>query len=461
MNDTIKLKEFEVKEGMDLPEILRCTRTHGHDRKENLTKAGHKVGAGWSGSNPATPVIVTPKFPHLNPVTMLQSAWPEVSAFMTRPNRTDKKLFDFHATADMIPVRQATAPPFLLFFVALYLKQLHPLLPRMRKRDYRYSQANLTQRVRGRIVFHKHVKHNLTQGRQDRVFCEYPELVEDNPLNQILKAALHRCQQLIQDFPGDTKTTQELANQISSSLRQLANVKALNRPQAQHIVLARRSASGVFLTFREALEIALNILRITGETGPTGDNEKEVQVPPFAIDMELLFELYVRHLVKQALPLWKEIHRDREQVYFADSLPPENSDVFPWRQPDLVMESPDAIDRLVVEVKYELFKDQDWLTTFQSKRESAEDTEGHSPRRGFFQVVAYMQLYDCTRGCIICPSTGASNSTVGTLGVRAGTRFGVLALKKNDTDDTDVSNFINKLCPPSSTTPAPARTAPR
>ena len=422
----IEIFELQEEIGVDLPLLLRCKRIHEHrDTKkltENPRKAGHKVGAAWCEGQTGTSVVVKPKFDHLKPVDMLLEAWSEVQVFEAADTKNCVFKLDLEK-GHPIPLKKSEAEPFLLFFVARYLQEIHPLLPRMRKRDYHSQQENLRERVRGRLLVPQHIHHNLAQGRHDRAFCEFGVFDEHNPLNQILKGALLRSREILSALPKESR--RPLNHQLSTSLRQLESIRPETGPDPVQILRARRSAHGVFAPFRPALDLALYILGIKQNSvslDKANDSGNGFAVPPFAIDMERLFELYVRALVLKSLPTGWTHAVDPGDKKPIDVIPRKVFDPkyrIPCRQPDLLLSN--GTNRFVVEVKYRgSDRYGNWYSQF-SSAEEPDNSGGNNIyredlRHDFFQTVAYMLLFSAPNAAIVFPSSTDSKTVSGALG---------------------------------------------
>jgi len=418
--------EFEpLPQGIDLPKLLRCKREHGDDVERNLGKAGHRVGAAWC-ANPHgdRAVVVAPKFDHLQPVDLLQVAELEVWRHESRNPKDPVFALDTSARPVVLPAKEAK--PFLLFFVARYLQLIHPLLPRMRKREYRYCGENLGQKVRGRVLVGKHLRLNLAQGRSDRVFCEFPVYEEDNELNQLLKAGLECSRDILALIPDNPVA--DLPSKVVTSLRHLEPIRALHKPSPPQVNRARRSACGFFASYRPALELALVLLKMRGKAADLPNKSTKVtaklETPAFAIDMEKLFELYVRALVlKAAKPHGWGVALDSGGAQI-DAMPRQIYDGIPrlrGRQPDLLLAENNVIgpSRCVVEVKYRGNESQgSWLKQFMvdEQRTFLDDGDREQPRHGFFQTVAYMHLFGANRAMIVYPCPKKSEVWAGLLG---------------------------------------------
>lgn len=420
MSELLALEEWAKRDGLIIPELLGCPKCPWL----KVNQAGYKVGAAWSDGSHA--VVVRPKFAHLQPAAMLQVAWLEALSYSVRA-RQDEPLFAIHPNEPLIGLPQADAEALSLFLVSRYLIEVQRLLPRFRKREYRMEQHNLVGRIKGKLVFSAHLRTNLARGRQDRALCQYPVFDENNPLNRILKGALEKCRHFLGRIER-VNGVPDLQRKAGTCLHVLQQVKALHNPDVETARQARLGLRGLYAPFRSALDLALYILRCEGDLfslTPAQESAapKLARVPPFMIDMNRLFELYVRALaLKVVRPQGWDVALDKA----GDPIDAIKREVYrgqygiPRRQPDLLLADNNGSgpNRRVVEVKYWGRGNRDWLTQFKDEENQSvrDDSDVEKPRHGFFQTVAYLHLFGASRAMIVFPCAGDSFGETGQLG---------------------------------------------
>jgi len=82
---------------------------------------------------------------------------------------------------------KASRMPILEIFISVFLKEMEVLLKRGIKHHYSSTQEN-QKYLKGRLLFSENVKQNLV--RRERFFVNYDEFKADIPQNRILKSAL-------------------------------------------------------------------------------------------------------------------------------------------------------------------------------------------------------------------------------------------------------------------------------
>lgn len=83
-----------------------------------------------------------------------------------------------------------------------YLSLLTQLTKGGLRKGYVIREENLQSKVCGRILFQNHLKQNVFNKREDRVFCRYQEYTTDIPENRLLKKALELAKSSLLDIPS-------------------------------------------------------------------------------------------------------------------------------------------------------------------------------------------------------------------------------------------------------------------
>ena len=179
-----------------------------------------------------------------------------------------------------------------LFVVTVYLHALAQLCRRHLRADFRTVQTNLTGKVKGRILIPSHLLSNVVRGRADRFYCRYMVHQLDNHENQILRAALEqslRCLRTeMQSIP--LGNVWSWSGEAMASLGQVT-LRRINPVEHNHV-----NTGGLKKSYRRPLKLAQIVLRLLG-SDPHGELKTSV-TPPFALDMNELFERYCEALLR-------------------------------------------------------------------------------------------------------------------------------------------------------------------
>lgn len=237
-------------------------------------------------------LIVEPRFENLSPMKML-----EALSYDEEFDLYESKLSSFyHFFVDEKPIKlnrpidfEVSTMNALLFLNILKNIVKKPLYGRMVR-----IEANMVSKVKGKIVMHKQIKHNLLHARPDRMYCAYQQFTYDVPENQYLKAMLLKVKRYVEELEKPLPVMTELVRVCWNGMSHISLPdKKIERTQLPKL-------RGLYSYYNEALDIAKMIddeisIGFNGEVHETG------YVVPFAINMQNLFELYTRYRLRKTL----------------------------------------------------------------------------------------------------------------------------------------------------------------
>ena len=260
---------------------------------------------------------VSPRFPSLNPVHMLQvlSNDEEFPQYLAAMQHTNEPLFHFFKDKP-IKLQDTILYETNLITVILFLNSLKnlcmkPLYGRMVR-----IEENMVSKVKGKIVIHKHIKQNVLKARAERIYCSYQQYQTDIPENQYLKLALLKVKKFIE---RNNILMPELNAIVSYCTKALQHVSTPNRKLNRKALTKIR---GLYAYYNNVLDYAEMIdqefsMDFNGSIKQTGF------ISPYAINMQMLFELYVRYRLKEYLkdgPLKMNPFSDSKSVLHNNSL---------------------------------------------------------------------------------------------------------------------------------------------
>lgn len=169
--------------------------------------------------------------------------------------------------------------------IAIYLKTLKNLCKKYLRHSSQRVEENLVGKVRGRPILKKQLLQNTIKGRLDRVICQYQIFSVDNLYNQILKAAFHQSMKCLKHYRIQKDPLWNWASYISSALSgvTLRRIKPLDFHGIQY--------GGFLKPYQKSHYYARLILQSLGYD-PLAERVVPAGFPPFAIDMNELFERY-------------------------------------------------------------------------------------------------------------------------------------------------------------------------
>lgn len=188
-----------------------------------------------------------------------------------------------------------------IFLITEYLTLLQKIVKKGLKKSYYMLEDNLSNKVKGKILAAKNIRKNLTRGNITDNYCSYQVYDVDSYENQILKKALSFCiKQLdIYQYALDVSCLKEKARQISPHFNKVSDDVSV-----KHIKTFK--ANPIYKEYKEAIEFAQLILK-RYSYNITLAGKKEIETPPFWIDMSKLFELYIFHHLRKVFTQKNEI----------------------------------------------------------------------------------------------------------------------------------------------------------
>ena len=247
--------------------------------------ASYYIGASWLVKNELA-VIFTPKMENIDFVTMFLSAL-EVDT---------KNESDYFAQCYGIQFDEPTietdeqlnqlTPLLVLHFISL----LERLVKRGLKKDYFIREENLKKKVKGRLLFTKHLQKNVFQQRSDRMYCQFQEYTDDIPENRLLKKALLFADRIINNY--ESLKAQSSYSEIQSRLSKLKNRLGSISDEIEPYQVQKLSTNKLFKEYKEAIRVAKMLLRRYDYSISEASQEQHT-TPPFWIDMSRLYEMWV------------------------------------------------------------------------------------------------------------------------------------------------------------------------
>lgn len=257
--------------------------------KSKELKADYYIGASWYKENEFA-FIVKPKV-DVDYINLFITAL-EMNSDNEANYFSDYYFIDFEKPSIKVNTFDNVITPLLILH---YLSLLSHLVLRGLKKGYITQEENLRSKIRGKILFQKHLAKNIFAKREERTYCRYQEFTEDIPENRLLKKAFVFSCQFINQFGSFKKHLNELRPKLATIKTAFENVSEdVSISQVNKI-----NAGKIFRHYFSALKVAKLILRHFDYSIDNANGQiKSVQ--PFAIDMPRLYEMYVLSLLRRA-----------------------------------------------------------------------------------------------------------------------------------------------------------------
>ncbi|WP_051935852.1 hypothetical protein [Salegentibacter sp. Hel_I_6] len=179
--------------------------------------------------------------------------------------------------------------PFLLLE---FLGLLRQIVKKGLRKSYFRVEKNLYSRVKGKILVGKTIKHNAYKNKMLHTYCSFQEFGVDNLENKLLKKALQFAKFYLSSYNQliDTKGLLDLYNFINPAFEKVSTEVDIRK-------IKDYKSNRFFKEYDEALRLAKMIFERFGYN-ISSIAKKEIETPPFWIDMSRLFEIYVLALLK-------------------------------------------------------------------------------------------------------------------------------------------------------------------
>ncbi len=236
-----------------------------------------------------TDLVITPKFENIDFLKMYDQCIKsgiEIDSF--------SRIYNIDLTSPKIKTDAFSSNVLSPLIVVHYLSVLRNIFPKGLKKGYIRKEENI-HKIKGKLKILPNDRKNIQVKRLDKFYCNYQEYSENTLENRLLKKALLFSKQVLSRLEGHTTYT-ELSKQINQSLSYFTNVD----DDIQIWAVKNIKTNKLYKDYSEAIRLAKLILQHYDFNITNIENESEKQsVPPFWIDMSLLYEHYVLGILKE------------------------------------------------------------------------------------------------------------------------------------------------------------------
>ncbi|MBO7480729.1 MAG: hypothetical protein J6T63_01320 [Bacteroidales bacterium] len=265
------------------PDYMAPPQYLGIDQDYN---ASYYIGACWLIKNEFA-VSVIPKIENIDFVTMFMSAL-EINTAKESDyfGKCYGIMFDEPQIETTEQLNQLT-PLLILHYISL----LDKLVKHGLKKNYIILEDNLKSKVKGRIMFTRHLQKNIFQQRYDRTYCQFQEHTEDIPENRLLKKALIFAENAINAYPS-IKTKLGQSKELSNSFNRLKSAFYNVSDEIEIRQVQKITGNKIFREYKDAIKVAKMILQ-RFDYSLSNSTQEQHTTPPFWIDMARLYEMWV------------------------------------------------------------------------------------------------------------------------------------------------------------------------
>ena len=260
------------------------------NRSHTVLQAKYFVGLKWIKEGESA-VYVDPKIPELDFMSMFMHCFNnDCRDISTKLGKIYN--IDFDQKPIKIETNSIELTPVLIVH---FLKLTQCIVQRELKCNYIQREENFSGKIKGKILLNQTIKRNYSSGRTDRTMCRYQDYSIDCFENRILKKTLLFVRKFIEINPAISHC-KELKKMCTYCLGAMASVG--DEVSLQQI--KQFKVNPLYKGYVEALRVAKFILKRFSYNIELVNENVDRTLPPFWIDMSLLFELYVYSQLKDA-----------------------------------------------------------------------------------------------------------------------------------------------------------------
>lgn len=185
-----------------------------------------------------------------------------------------------------------------ILYALSFINLCYSLCKKGIKKKMLHKEENLTSKIRGRIDVQKNIRKNTYNGRNDRFYCKYIDFTTDTIENRILKATLMRCKKIIEQ---KFEMNAEIVGRLYYCMNALRSVKLVT---IRNKDFNNVSVTGLYAYYKPLIKQAKCILgqKYLSYIAEDGRNiVRSVYTIPYMINMEKVFEFYVRTVLRDLL----------------------------------------------------------------------------------------------------------------------------------------------------------------
>ena len=252
---------------------------------------GYNIGATWLKENEISAVVM-PKMGNIDYLEMFSAAL-EINSKDESDYFSNYFGIEFGKPEIQVDENFNIITPLILIH---YISLLKTVTKRGLKKGYIYREENLQSKVKGHLLFQRHLQKNVTTKREDRAFCAFQDYTADIPENRLLKKALVFADRAINTI-GSLRNHRIYAS-LKLSINQLFSLFSTVSDEIEIHEIKTLKMNKLFAGYKEAVELARLILRRFDYSLQNAETEEKATLP-FWIDMPRLYEMYVYKWLKE------------------------------------------------------------------------------------------------------------------------------------------------------------------
>lgn len=260
------------------------------NRSHSVLQAKYFIGLKWIKEDESA-IYVEPKIPELDFMSMFMHCFShecqDISSKLGRIYGIDFDKKPIKVESDCIELT-----PILIIH---FLKLTQRIVQRGLKYNYIQQEENFSTKIKGKVLLSQTIKRNYSCGRMDRTVCRFQNYSTDCFENRVLKKTLLFVVKFIETNPS-IRYHKDLKRMSTYCLGAMTSVGS-EIPLQQ---VKQFKINPLYKEYAEALRVAKLILKRFSYNIELVKKDAGRILPPFWINMSLLFELYVYGHLKKA-----------------------------------------------------------------------------------------------------------------------------------------------------------------
>ena len=259
-------------------------------------------------------VVVNSKY-GMDPWKMLEKVMTdeEYNDYISELERDGRFLFKVFYDQPVVKLDQDMQCDADILYALSFISSCYALCKKGIKKVLIHQEENCNAKIRGRIDIQKNIRSNTVKGRNDRFYCKYIDFTADTVENRILKATLVRCKKILEK---KFEMNSEIMGRLQYCMNTLKGVKHVNIKAKDFNSVV---VNGLYIYYKPLMKQAKCILSqrylsYTAEDGMVVN--KSVFTVPYIINMETVFEFYVRTIFREHIDKNRyELEKYSKRIY--------------------------------------------------------------------------------------------------------------------------------------------------
>jgi 5-methylcytosine-specific restriction enzyme subunit McrC len=261
------------------------------DIQNKRFKTGYFIGLSWLADTGKV-LYVTPKLDSASKQIDYLSMLSESLKHAETIKYTDDLFkIEFDIPTIKINQQQDLITPLIIVY---FLQIVQVIVRKGLKKGYSKVENNLYGKVKGKILVSETLKQNVFKSKNLNTICTFDQFGLNHPENRILKKALLFLRRYLKMSQHKDDGLEAVLNFILPAFEKVnENISISEVKSIRH--------NPFYSEYSKAVELAIIILKRFGFNINFIEENEEIEVPPFWINMPLVFELYVLGKLKDAL----------------------------------------------------------------------------------------------------------------------------------------------------------------